>query len=612
MTGENRAAEMLLRGVRPLEPYPGSNKKWKSECTTCGEVVFPRYATVVQRGLGGCNLCAKKMAAERRFRESEAEYIAKAEELNFLPLEDYPGAQQKWKVQCLGCFQVFDKKAQSLMLGRGCPKCVNEKKSKANTAASKSRADAIMLSRQIEPLGPYKGWTSQYPGKCLVCDAFVAPVPRSLDSGQGGCTACGIRKRAKTRRNAAHLPEEAAQIMLASGCQVDDVDSYPGATRPWPGRCLNCGLRTKAPLSNVLGGHGVCRPCAQSESDSAFDYFGSGVLYLLENEQLKHFKIGIMGEKTNRLGSHASQGWQVIQTWSFAYGYEANYVEQYCLEAISDLGVTSTLVGKDMPQGGHTETFQMGVISVNKIQQLIQSEIRKKRWPTPKAFSPDGAKTKSRRTCTAARESYECTSINYSNGYCKKHYPAFKKYGDPFHRVRQEFTNENCEVEEMGSICGRRATNRGMCSTHASRYYIHGDATVLKRPAPKARLGQCSKENCEKADVSLGLCGAHYHEKRREDKGERLGLPATKKYNSDICSVSKCENRRNSLGFCRKHYGHFKKYGDPLGNPRGPVTQKIGECSISDCERSDDYRGLCKQHYSREYKRKKKGKSSLL
>ena len=282
MTQENPAAEMVQRGVRPLEPFPGSNKKWKSECATCGEVVYPRYDTVVRRGLGGCNLCAKKMAAKKRFRESEAQYIAKAEELNFLPLEDYPGAQQKWKVKCLGCNQVLDKKAQSLMLGRGCSKCANKNRSEANTAASKSRADAIMLSMQIEPLGPYKGWTRKYPGKCLVCDDFVAPVPRSLESGQGGCTTCGIKKRAETRRDAAHRPEEAAQIMLAAGCRVDDVASYPGVNRPWPGRCLNCGLKTNASLNNVLGGHGVCKPCAQSESDSAFDYFGPSVLYLLK------------------------------------------------------------------------------------------------------------------------------------------------------------------------------------------------------------------------------------------------------------------------------------------------------------------------------------------
>lgn len=603
---------MLQRGVRPLEPYPGSNKKWKSECTICGEVVYPRYNTVVGRGLGGCNSCAKKAAAKKRFKESEALYKAKAEELNFLPLEGYPGAQKKWRVKCLGCNQVFEKKAQSFMLGRGCPKCFSEKKSEANSAASKSRADETLLSRQIEPIGPYEGWTRKYPGKCLVCGSFVSPVPRSLESGQGGCTTCGTKRRAKTRRDAAHLPGEAAQIMLAAGCQVDDVDSYPGATKPWPGRCQNCGLRTKASLNNVLRGHGACKPCAHSESDSAFDYFGPGVLYLLKNEQLKHFKIGIMGAETNRLGSHKSRGWQVIETWNFAYGYEANYVEQYCLEAIFDLGVTNTLVEKDMPQGGHTETFQMGAISVHQIKQLIQTEIRTKRWPTPKAFSSEGAKTKPRRSCTASKEGHECTSIYYSKGFCKKHYTAYKKYGDPFHRVKQEFTNENCEVVEASSMCGKRATNRGMCKTHASRYYIHGDPTVLKRPAPMPLTGHCSRENCEKEDVSLGLCGTHYHEKRRQETRERLGRPTPKKYDSDICSVSKCESQRHSLGFCRKHYGHFKKYGDPLGSPRGPVTPKTGECKVSDCTTPDDYRGLCKQHYSREYKRKKKGKPSLL
>jgi hypothetical protein len=127
--------------------------------------------------------------------------------------------------------------------------------------------------------------------------------------------------------------------MLEAGCKVDDVSAYPGLTKSWPGRCTACGLRTNARLAQVRNGHNPCRPCALSESDSSFDYFAPAYLYFIEHEELNHFKVGIMGTETRRLREHKSHGWKEIETWEFDYGYEANYVEQYCLEALYNSGV---------------------------------------------------------------------------------------------------------------------------------------------------------------------------------------------------------------------------------------------------------------------------------
>jgi formylmethanofuran dehydrogenase subunit E len=44
-------------GVEPLEPYPGSTRRWKCRCMKCNSIVSPRYNDV-QRGHGACLHCS--------------------------------------------------------------------------------------------------------------------------------------------------------------------------------------------------------------------------------------------------------------------------------------------------------------------------------------------------------------------------------------------------------------------------------------------------------------------------------------------------------------------------------------------------------------------------
>ncbi len=48
---------MRTMNLKPLEAFPGSNKPWLSQCTTCGATVKPRWSDL-RRGQGGCSNCA--------------------------------------------------------------------------------------------------------------------------------------------------------------------------------------------------------------------------------------------------------------------------------------------------------------------------------------------------------------------------------------------------------------------------------------------------------------------------------------------------------------------------------------------------------------------------
>jgi hypothetical protein len=57
--GSGTVEEMLEAGLQPLEPYQGTDFKWKCRCLNCKKVVFPRHHSVVG-GQGGCKYCATK------------------------------------------------------------------------------------------------------------------------------------------------------------------------------------------------------------------------------------------------------------------------------------------------------------------------------------------------------------------------------------------------------------------------------------------------------------------------------------------------------------------------------------------------------------------------
>lgn len=59
-------AEMRLKGLEPLEPYPGSMKRWLCRCEICGAEVRPRHNSIVS-GQGGCRMCGVARGAMTGF-----------------------------------------------------------------------------------------------------------------------------------------------------------------------------------------------------------------------------------------------------------------------------------------------------------------------------------------------------------------------------------------------------------------------------------------------------------------------------------------------------------------------------------------------------------------
>ena len=505
---------MLSKGVRPLVPYPGANKPWQCQCLKCGATVTPRYQTVVKMGKGGCNPCAKRNAAHKSKVEASKRAHQRAKELNLLPLDEYPGAHENWTLECLICGTISVKKAASVNQGKGCLKCNAGKGSREKMDRAEPSALAALKKAGLIPLTPYPGRHKPWISQCQTCGGITSPRVSGLINGQGGCVTCGRSRSAKSRS----ITEEDALVTIAIAF-AKPIEPYPGSRTPWKSICLKCGLTISPRLASLRNGQSACKRCAMIKADSAFDYFGEAIIYLVKNEALSALKIGIAGSQTKRMAAHRQNGWSVVQVVTVPYGYQAWYTEGKILSWLRfDLGLQSCVESKDMPQGGFTETFPIHGIATTKLWKKVLSELSSPEMPIPQPILDGSAKRKARRTCTLVVGGAPCLNAYESNGYCRKHALAWRTYGDPLVTKKVKFENTDCLVLERGEKCGKPVDRKGMCSVHYYRNYVYGDPLMLKRPTPMTLPSECAVDECSSKPFALMKCQKHYHEDRRRNK----------------------------------------------------------------------------------------------
>ena len=101
---------MLVSSLKPLVKYPGAIPPWKSKCTKCLQIVYPRFADV-KNGIG-CAYCSG-----RRVSIKDAENTMKKAKLK--PIAKYPGASVPWSCICLKCKREVSPTYNSIQQGGG-------------------------------------------------------------------------------------------------------------------------------------------------------------------------------------------------------------------------------------------------------------------------------------------------------------------------------------------------------------------------------------------------------------------------------------------------------------------------------------------------------------
>jgi recombinational DNA repair protein (RecF pathway) len=405
---ENDAVELFkARGLEPLEPYPGSQLRWKSKHLKCGRIVFPRYVSI-QQGQGGCGYCAGnvidvndaiKLLREKGLEPIEnyvnsstpwrsihvncgrevapaynsiqqgqsgcghcAGNIVDAEEAKklfikrgLIPQENFPGANKPWRSIHAQCGrEVLIKYAYVLDGSSGCREC-------AVNYVNPELALEIFRTANLEPLEPYPGAHRGWRAIHTVCGREVSPHWGYVRKYLAGCKYCA--GKALTEGDAKKILEDRG---------FKPVEPYPGSQMPWRMLHLKCGMEVSPRLNSLRyasGGGDGCRNCA----DSTFNYSEPAIIYLMTNSILFAHKIGISGQKKNRVQQHRREGWETFKTLDFETGERAYDIEQEVLSWLSEsFGWTPYLTKSDMPQGGYTETIDASEIDLATIWAKVE------------------------------------------------------------------------------------------------------------------------------------------------------------------------------------------------------------------------------------------------
>jgi len=408
------AIELMLKSdLRPLVPYPGSARNWKSECLKCGEIVFPNYGDIKQ-GDGGCKYCANHFV-----KPEDAEELMRFNNLE--PLEPYKSTQTPWKCRCLKCGKTVTPRHNSVKQGSGgCKYC-------AKVFVDAEDAIALMRIAKFEPLETFPGANKPWKCKCLRCGRVVQPAYTTIQSGQKGCVYCGKKKvdpeeafafmeskdltplepykradgKWKCRCNVclklvtptySTLKQGAAGCIYCSGRKVDPQDAislflenslrplvpYENTETKWKSECMKCGRIVYPSHHMVSQRSGGCKYCSTQGMDFTLPAF----IYLITNDELNAHKIGISGmhSKEDRLKDHAKNGWTLYKRKTLESADQTYEIEQETLRWLrEDRGLPPYLSKDQVPQAGWTETVDASEIDLPTIWAKVEelSKVKK-------------------------------------------------------------------------------------------------------------------------------------------------------------------------------------------------------------------------------------------
>lgn len=121
---------------------------------------------------------------------------------------------------------------------------------------SHAEASEVMLKAGLKPLENYTNSKSPWVCECMACKSIVMPALSSIQSGQGGCKPCGLRKTALKRKMDG---QKAEKVMLEHG--FEPLEPYPGNQKKWLCKCTNCGNEVFVRRNTVATSGTGCKHC---------------------------------------------------------------------------------------------------------------------------------------------------------------------------------------------------------------------------------------------------------------------------------------------------------------------------------------------------------------
>jgi hypothetical protein len=347
------------------------------------------------------------------------------------PLEPYQNALAKWKCKCLGCGEIVYPKYNQIQQGvGGCNRC-GTKRGSNKIKMDSELAIQMMKDAGLEPLEDYVNSKTKWKCKCLSCGDIVHPKLNGIQTGEGGCYKCGMKKAGLSNTLDS---EQAIQLVKAAGFtplepyknaltkwkmrhEVCNSVVYPklnsisnnssktpgcavcagqqveiglndlGSTFPliameavgWDPTSVTAGSNQKklwkcneghewiAPVAQRTSGHG-CPSCSQS----GFDPNKDGWLYFLSHPDWEMLQVGITNVPDDRLSTHKRLGWEVLELRGPMNGDLARQWETDILRMLRKKGAivgTTEIAGRF---SGYTESWMKSSFPASSLKELME------------------------------------------------------------------------------------------------------------------------------------------------------------------------------------------------------------------------------------------------
>ena len=235
---EEAIALMKVNGLIPLVSYPGSNTPWKSRCSVCKKVTSPTYSNV-KKGIG-CKFCGSRAVDSK-------DAIEALKLRGFKPLEPYPGNTKPWKVQCFKAKHSYSIKLHSLNRKSICKFC-------AKTEIHPDEMNKVLERLKLSPLEPFPGAKQAWKLRCKRCNRIVSPSWTHLtrnDRNVGGCSYCSKRKLDMS---------EVALLLKRKG--LKPLGEFVNVRTPWLCECTKCRNVVSPTVSGLKTNKSGCVYCA--------------------------------------------------------------------------------------------------------------------------------------------------------------------------------------------------------------------------------------------------------------------------------------------------------------------------------------------------------------
>jgi len=177
---------MRIKGLEPLEDYPGARTPWKNKCLVCAAETLTTRESLRRRSpeLRGCIKCAKLAQNEQMITKNSERILARFAKLELELISQYKSANLAVLVRCSRCGYEFETQGTNLTKQKyGCGRC-------AGNVADPKEAEAFMRAHGFEPLEPYESFTK--PWKCLhtECGNIIQVPFATTKRTSGGCKFC--------------------------------------------------------------------------------------------------------------------------------------------------------------------------------------------------------------------------------------------------------------------------------------------------------------------------------------------------------------------------------------------------------------------------------------